>query len=300
MPWKTPSTISSDPPPFWLGCAVWAFADWVGSFYPPGTPSRDYLRCYGDRLTAVEGNTTFYAIPGPELVARWCDEMPQRFRFCPKLHRSISHDHPLATGLDDAAAFLERLQPLGDRLGPLLLQLSPRYGPDRFDDLERFLRGWGDRHPLSLEVRHPDWYDAAPAARLNDLLGEQGLGRAILDTRPIYSGPDDPQVHSRNRKPCLPLASTLTSGYALVRLITHPHSPRNLSYRQEWAERLQRWRSEGIEIFCFVHCPDERCSPANLIDLQTALTALDPNWPALPQPALPEQQLTLSLEAPVS
>ncbi len=225
--------------------------------------------------------------------------MPERFRFCPKLHRSISHDRPLAAGLDDAAAFLERLQPLGDRLGPLLLQLSPRYGPDRFDDLAKFLRAWGDRHPLSLEVRHPDWYGAAAAARLNELLGALGLGRAILDTRAIYSGSDDPQVHSRNRKPALPLAATLTSRYAFVRLITHPHGPRNRGYLQEWCERLGRWRREGIELFCFVHCPDERCSPANLQALQQQLRDTHPDWPALPTPAPPEQQLSLGLGAPV-
>ena len=44
---------------YFTGCAVWAFKDWVGEFYPRGSKAGDFLRLYGDRMTAVEGNTTF-------------------------------------------------------------------------------------------------------------------------------------------------------------------------------------------------------------------------------------------------
>ncbi len=53
---------------FHLGCAVWSYPDWVGPFYPEGTKSGDMLALYGQRLRAVEGNTTFYATPAPETL----------------------------------------------------------------------------------------------------------------------------------------------------------------------------------------------------------------------------------------
>ncbi|MGK7947197.1 MAG: DUF72 domain-containing protein, partial [Microcystaceae cyanobacterium] len=47
---------------FYLGCAVWSYEGWLGSFYPTKTPKKDFLSLYSQRLTAVEGNTTFYAV----------------------------------------------------------------------------------------------------------------------------------------------------------------------------------------------------------------------------------------------
>jgi uncharacterized protein YecE (DUF72 family) len=45
---------------FYIGCAVWAYKDWVGELFPPGSKSADFLSLYSRRLTTVEGNTTFY------------------------------------------------------------------------------------------------------------------------------------------------------------------------------------------------------------------------------------------------
>ena len=76
---------------FYLGCPIWAYKDWVGGFYPEGTKPADFLREYARRLTAVEGNTTFYAVPAPMTLLRWVEETPETFRFCPKLPRTVSH-----------------------------------------------------------------------------------------------------------------------------------------------------------------------------------------------------------------
>jgi uncharacterized protein YecE (DUF72 family) len=68
---------------YYTGCAVWACKDWVGDFYPRGSKAGDFLRLYGDRLTAVEGNTTFYSLPNAQTIERWANTMPAGFRFCP-------------------------------------------------------------------------------------------------------------------------------------------------------------------------------------------------------------------------
>ena len=50
--------------PLYLGCPVWGLKGWVGNFFPAGAKQRDFLALYSRRLNAVEGNTTFYVIPG--------------------------------------------------------------------------------------------------------------------------------------------------------------------------------------------------------------------------------------------
>jgi uncharacterized protein YecE (DUF72 family) len=81
---------------FYIGCAVWGYKDWVGELFPPGSKNADFLRLYSQRLTTVEGNTTFYATPRVEVVQRWATETPESFRFCFKIPREISHSGHLA------------------------------------------------------------------------------------------------------------------------------------------------------------------------------------------------------------
>ena len=114
------------------GSAVWAHQGWVGNFFPKGTKQADYLREYAKRLTTVEGNTTFYATPSKETVLRWAEETPAYFRFCPKLPRGVSHAGQLMPHLSEALRFVDLVRHLGARLGPLFLQLPPRYSPDSY------------------------------------------------------------------------------------------------------------------------------------------------------------------------
>ena len=64
---------------FHTGCPVWSFKGWVGNFYPESTKPKEFLREYSRRLTAIEGNTTFYAVPSPETVGNWVAETPETF-----------------------------------------------------------------------------------------------------------------------------------------------------------------------------------------------------------------------------
>lgn len=252
---------------FHLGCAVWAYRDWVGPFYPPRARADDFLRLYGERLTAVEGNTTFYSIPDAQTVDRWAAQTPETFRFCPKVPRIYSHSGPLMPYLQSAIAFLRTLQRLGPRLGPLMLQLPPSYGPNLIKDLGDFLIGWPrEEAPIAVEVRHPDWFRLPDATHLNDLLQRLGVARVLLDTRPMYDGLaagfSDPQMGSARRKPKLPLQPVLTAPLTVVRYISHPNLDFNASYLSEWQQRLHLWLQQDVEVYVFVHCPDEARSPA--------------------------------------
>jgi uncharacterized protein YecE (DUF72 family) len=107
----------------YVGCPIWAYKGWVGSFYPKGTKQSDYLWEYARRLTTVEGNTTFYAVPTEKTLEGWVAETPGTFRFCPKLPRTISHAGKLVEHIDESMRFVDVMSLLGERLGPMFLQL---------------------------------------------------------------------------------------------------------------------------------------------------------------------------------
>ncbi|MCK7505729.1 MAG: DUF72 domain-containing protein [Desulfobacterales bacterium] len=51
----------------------------MGNFYPKGTKPADFLREYAKRLTNIEGNTTFYAVPSQKTLEGWAAETPDTF-----------------------------------------------------------------------------------------------------------------------------------------------------------------------------------------------------------------------------
>jgi uncharacterized protein YecE (DUF72 family) len=251
---------------FYLGCAVWAYKGWLGDLFPPGTKSTDFLRLYSRQLTTVEGNTTFYAVPDAATVARWQSETPEGFTFCPKLHRDISHEGPLALRLAQAQAFAERMRGLGSRLGPCFLQLPPGYSAAQLDDLEQFLTAWPADVALAVEVRHSSYYRAPGEQQLMALLERYSVGRVLMDVRPLELGPlpgAEEDLHAaRDRKPLVPLHPLRSAELSLVRYIGHPDLELNAPLLDEWAARVAAWLAAGTRVYVFMHCPREEQSPA--------------------------------------
>jgi uncharacterized protein YecE (DUF72 family) len=249
---------------FRLGCAIWAYKGWLGDFFPAKSSPSKFLQLYGQRMMTVECNATFYSIPSPETVKRWVQETPEGFEFCPKLPRSITHEGALGPKIDAALRFIELMQGLGDRLGPLFIQLPPNYGPALLPDLEAFLTGIeACGAPLALEVRHPQWFQPNDAQRLNTLLSRLSMGRVLLDTRPIYECEDDPQLTAERRKPKLPLQPIATAPFVFIRYISHPNQSFNHAFMADWVPHLQGWLRQGTRVYLFVHCPVEEHSPQN-------------------------------------
>ena len=254
----------------YLGCPIWSYKGWVGSFYPEGTKQSDFLREYARRLNTVEGNTTFYAVPSAETLQRWAEEMPESFRFCPKLPRAISHTGKLQDHLAAAEQFVQVMIQLGPRLGPMFLQLPPRYAPTRLDDLRTFLEAWPEQISLAVEVRHADWFEAPQREDLNALLSELNKARVVIDTRPIRSLSGDKilagsvyerMLQARERKPDLPIPIKREVGFTFLRYIGHPLMDQNTTFIQDWADHLASSLAEGKDAYVFCHCPDERLDP---------------------------------------
>lgn len=281
---------------FYLGCAVWSYKGWVGNFYPPKSQAKDFLRLYSQRLTTVEGNTTFYAVPETTTVEKWATETPSGFKFCLKVPKEITHNGLLVPTIPKAIAFIERISKLGDRNGPIFLQLPPSYSPEYLEDLTHFLEELAkEKILLALEVRHRDWFKPTSAMQLNNLLERFGIGRVLLDSRPIYDSPNDPQIASQRRKPKLPLQPCLTANFSLVRFISHPQPEYNQSFLQEWVTQSDRWLQQGIDLYFFVHCPIEERSPFTARHFQQMLEQQNVNVPILPWQKLESSPIQLDL-----
>ena len=281
---------------FYLGCAVWSYKEWVGNLYPPKSKPTDFLNLYSRRFWTVEGNTTFYAIPSTETITKWATQTPDGFKFCPKLNRNITHQGLLVPMLGNALSFLERMSGLGDRLGTTFIQLPPSYSPIYFEDLAEFLSGCSQSGlSLGLEVRHLDWFKNEYSDRLNSLLNELKIAKVLLDTRPIYNCPDNPQVNSRRQKPKVPLRYAVTGDTVFVRFISHPNNIYNQKYLAEWSNVSHNWFCQSKTIYFFIHCPRELRSPNIAKNFYAQLKRHNPNIPNLPWNNIDPQPTQLTL-----
>ncbi|HEY1014265.1 MAG TPA: DUF72 domain-containing protein [Herpetosiphonaceae bacterium] len=278
----------------YLGCAVWGHRPWVGGFLPTGIRPAEMLRAYGQRLTTVEVNSTFYALPDQATVERWAEDTPPGFRFCPKVSRDVSHGGKLAGTEAATELFAGRIRSFGDRLGPAFIQMPPTYGPDMLDDLAGWLERWPADLRLAVEVRHREWFTAAGAAALDTLLNERRHGRVVVDVRPINTGAtSDPIiVAARVKKPNVPLHTAVTAPWSLVRFMGHPEAAINAPLIEEWAGRLKTWSELSVESYVFMHCPVEDLSPEWCRMLADRL--IEAGAPApIPDPPAPLRQASM-------
>jgi len=254
----------------YLGCPIWSFKGWVGNFYPKGTKPADYLREYAQRLTTIEGNTTFYAVPAQKTIEAWVSEMPETFRFCPKIPKAISHQGKLVDYIDRAHEFVEIMSQLGSRLGPMFLQLPPSYSPRLFEDLKAFLEAWPRAVQLGVEVRHLDWFESPNHELLNQYLSDHNMARVVIDTRPIRSLEGDQSIEgttyqslleARERKPDVPVFQERTTGFVFLRYIGHPDIEQNRRLLEEWAVYLASQLKAGADAYVFCHSPNNLAAP---------------------------------------
>ena len=164
-----------------LGTQGWNYDDWVGPFYPSGTRAGDFLGVYARAFRAVEVDSTFYAIPPVRTVRGWADRTPPGFTFALKLPQSITHERRLRgdDAFDQARLFFDRARELEDKLGPVLVQLGPDFGPAELPALVRFLPQLPDDVPVAIEFRQREWMSEGVLA----LLAEHRVAIALSDGR---------------------------------------------------------------------------------------------------------------------
>ena len=163
-----------------VGTCGFAYPEWRGRFYPPELAPGEWLGFYAQVFEALELDGTFYRPPEATQVAVWAEALPDRFAVAAKVPRAITHEARLegepAAGM--LRAFAHALQPLGDRLLAVVLQLPPSLdaGEGR-DRLARLLGGRPDGLPVVVEVRHRSW----DRPWLQELLAAAGAGLVVAD-----------------------------------------------------------------------------------------------------------------------
>ncbi len=289
----------------YLGCPVWAHAPWRGTFFTASARREEFLPQYGRVFDTAEGNSTFYGLPSAETVARWAVEAPDTFRFCLKFPRVVTHDHALAgaAAAEETRRFLERLAPLGAKLGPFFLQLHASFGPERRTVLEAFLRALPREFSYAVEVRHAGFFDQGPHERaLDETLGALGVDRVCFDTRGLHASAatDEFTLDAKRKKPRVPLRTTATGTRPFVRFVGDPQVEQNDAVLQAWAQVVARWLAEGRTPFFFTHHPDDAHAPALARRFQAMVHAVSPAvpspvaWPAEEPPPAAEPTGQLS------
>lgn len=280
--------MSIAPPVLHVGCPMWAQRAWVGRFLPYDTPSGRELHPYSRFVNAVEGNTTFYALPPATTVAKWADLAHPDFRFVFKVPRTITHDQRLVDVDDELAAFVALMAPLGDRIGGFTLQLPPSFGPRDLGALARVLSGVPTDWRWSVEVRHPDFYGGPGRRSLEALLRRHGAEWVLLDTIQLFHRTpySDEGRDEWRTKPRVPLMIEPLTDHPIVRFIGSDHPELTDLGLQRWQPLIADWLDEGRTPTVFVHTPDNERTPALARCFHDAVAQLVPRLTPLPE-ALP-------------
>jgi uncharacterized protein YecE (DUF72 family) len=165
-----------------MGSCAWTYDDWRGAFYPADLPPSRRLAFYAGIFNAVEIDSTFYSNPPAQMVARWLAETPGHFRFTCKAPKTITHQKRLRGCERRLEEFLEAMQPLHARLGPILIQMPPSFAPARdATALRDFILALPHGWKFAVEFRHAEWRQP----RFVKLLEEHGVCWAWSDTSSV-------------------------------------------------------------------------------------------------------------------
>lgn len=167
-----------------LGTSSWTASGWEEVFYPPGTRDGDRIAYYASVFPTVEVDATFYRVPSAAMVRNWAAKTPDGFLFAAKVPQAITHEKALENCGEDMAAFLRAMAPLGEKLGPLLLQFgyfNKASGVTRDVFLKR-LGAFLATLPLgeqrfAVEIRNKAWFGKPYL----ELLAEHGVCAALVD-----------------------------------------------------------------------------------------------------------------------
>jgi uncharacterized protein YecE (DUF72 family) len=250
-----------------IGTQGFSFKDWVGSFYPANAASRRFLEQYSRQFNAVEIDSTFYGVPKRVTISSWRQRTPTRFRFTAKFPQIITHQRMLVDCDDITQHFIDIMRGLGDKLGPLLLQFSYEFGPDRFEVLANYLEGLPDDLQYAVEIRNRDWYDTEIAA----MLKARGVALAMHD---LYY---------------MPRRTEITASFVYIRWLGRRTGLERfdriqLDRRDEeawWAEKVSHFLEHGLTVYGYFNNVWAGHAPASargfLERLGRPVEPMDPN-----------------------
>ena len=197
-----------------IGTASWTDKTLIasGRFYPPKCNSpEDRLRYYASQFPLVEIDSSYYAMPKPEVAELWAKRTPPDFTFNIKAFRLFTghQTSPAALPKDIVEAigpvekrnlyykdlpreltdelwrqFREAIEPLrrAGKLAAVHFQFAPwvAYHPRSREHIEECQRQL-DAHRLAIEFRNKSWFEGKHAEVTLAFERERNLVNAIVD-----------------------------------------------------------------------------------------------------------------------
>ena len=246
-----------------IGTQGWNYDAWVGPFFPTGTRAVDFLSLYSRAFNSVEVDSTFYAIPPAQTVRNWARRTPGDFTFALKLPQEITHERRLRGVEGITAEFLSRARELGEKLGPVLIQLGPDFAPVELPALANFLPLLPKDIRFAIEFRQRGWIHDGILA----LLSEHNVALALTDARWIP------------RKQMLALAERPTANFTYIRWMGANREIVDYSRLQidrtreleSWAEAIADVAARGLDVFGYINNHFAGHSPASARELMLLL-----------------------------
>ncbi|MET9515173.1 DUF72 domain-containing protein [Streptomyces sp. NPDC002994] len=220
--------------PMLVGTSGWQYKDWRGVFYPPEQPQRLWLEEYARHFATVENNNAFYRLPSREIFASWRERTPDGFVMAVKASRYLTHLKRLREPGEPVSRLMDRTEGLGDRMGPVLLQLPPNFRQDT-GALDACLSCFPRSVQVAVELRHASWWEAE--RELRAVLERHGSALCWAD---------------RGSRPVTPLWRTASWGY--VRFHGGSAEPPPRYGRQalaSWARRIADAWPDEADVFAY-------------------------------------------------
>lgn len=256
--------------PLLVGTSGWQYRDWRGNFYPAGVPAARWLEHYAARFATVENNGTFYRLAARGTFEQWRNRTPPGFVMAVKASRYLTHIRRLREPAEPVERLMAAADGLGDRLGPVLVQLPPNLTADPAalaDCLGQFgtrFRQLGRAGRVCVEFRHPSWL----IDEVRSVLAEHNAALCWSD---------------RRGRPLGPLWRTADWGY--LRLHEGAAQPWPRYGRQAlrtWMRRISDTFPPDADMFAFFNNDQHCAAPADAGTL--AALAGRAGWP-VPRPA---------------
>ena len=239
-----------------VGTSGFDYKDWRGPFYPRFLRPGERLAFYAEHFRTVELNVTFYRMPAADAFRGWRDAVPDDFVFAVKASRYLTHIRRLIDPQGPVDYLMERASLLGDRLGPILVQLPPSMRID-LERLDATLRAFEGRAPIAVEPRHSTWWHPDFCA----LLREHDAAFVLAD----------------RRRPITPLWAP--SSWTYLRMHEGRATPRPCygdRALRSWVDRLEALpEGAGDRGYVFFNNDPRACAPANAATFERMLPRAD-------------------------
>ena len=244
--------------PTFIGTSGWQYRHWRTRYYPPGLAQARWLEHYAADFDTVELNASFYHLPRRATFESWAARTPAGFVFAVKASRYLTHARRLRDPHEPVERFMEAASGLGERLGPVLLQLPPSLERD-VAALEQTLEAFPSGVRLAVEPRHASWF----TDEVRVALARHGAALCLADRR----GPLTPEWR--------------TADWAYLRLhegVSPPRPCYDARALRPWAERLARLWPGSADRFVYFNNDPAACAvrDAILAAAEFERAALDP------------------------